>query len=116
MRGVSVQLKSPVEGKKDALGNPAVTYGEPTTVDDVLVHAGAAADSRETNRPDGVVVSYTLYWPKASTASLRGCLVKVPGDSEWYRVVGDPKATPEGQMARPFQVRNRVVEVTRDDG
>ena len=116
MRGVAVQLKTPIDGKKDALGNAKRTYAEAVTVDDVLVHAGTAADSKESNRPEGVVVSYTLYWPKASGGSLRGCLVKVPGDSEWYSVIGDPKATPEGQMARPFQVRNRVVEVTRSDG
>lgn len=116
MRGVSVDVRSPVAGKaKDALGNAVETWGEPVTVDDVLVAAGAAVDSLESNRPQGIVVSYTLTFPKSFTASLRGCQVRVPGDANWYDVVGDPKATPDGQLMRSFS-RNRIVEVTRSDG
>ena len=116
MKGVDVSVRAPVAGAKDALGNPVTAWGEPRTVSDVLVSAGAALDSKESNRPAGVVVSYTCVWPKSDGSSLRGCQVQVPGDSDWYNVVGDPKETPDGQMARPFRIRNRIVEVTRDDG
>jgi hypothetical protein len=116
MRGVDVSVRSPVSGQKDALGNPTVTWDKPRTVSNVLVSAGSASDSKDTNRPDGVIVTYTCVWPKSDSSSLRGCQVQVPGDSAWYSVIGDPKATPDGQMARRFRDRNRVVEVTRDDG
>lgn len=116
MKGVDVQVRAPADGTADALGNPARSWGAPRTVSDVLVQAGSTYNSNESNRPQGIVVAYTCVWPKSDTASLRGCQVKVPGDSEWYAVVGDPKATPDGQMARPFRQRNRIVEVTRDDG
>lgn len=116
MRGVDVLLRKPVESGKDSLGNPVCTWSEPEVVSDVLVAVGATADSLESNRPDGVTVAYTLVWPKSHADSLRGCQVKVPGDPEWYSVAGDPKPQVDGQMLRPYNVRNRVVEAVRDDG
>jgi len=116
MRGVDVSVRSPVASGKDALGNAIVTWSKPRTVSDVLVQAGATLNSVESNRPQGTVVAYTCVWPKSDASSLRGCQVMVPGDTAWYSVVGDPKATPDGQMARPFRIRNRIVEVAMKDG
>lgn len=126
MRGVDVQVRSRVPQQLttttdesvdlDALGNPMETWTVGRVVQDVLVQAGATANSNESNRPDGVTVAYTCVWPKSDASSLRGCQVKVPDDPCWYNVIGDPKATPDGQMARPFRDRNRLVEVARDDG
>ena len=115
MRGLDVEVRHPVEGAADELGNPTRSWSEPETVGDVLVGAGPTADSHEANRPDGVTVAYTLVFPRGWTGSLRGRQVRVPGDADWYSVVGDPKATPDGQLPRRF-TRNRVVEVTRDAG
>ena len=126
MRGVDVQVRGRVQPQTttttgesveiDALGNPVETWTEPRTVHDVLVQSGATSSSTESNRPEGVTVAYTCVWPKSDASSLRGCQVKVPDDPAWYNVIGDPKATPDGQLARPFRDRNRIVEVARDDG
>ena len=74
-------------------------FGAPTTqpqekaVADVLVAPGATADLSE-DRPEGVEVNYTLYFPKAFTGSLEGAEVVVRG--ERLRVIGHPDAFSAG--------------------
>lgn len=125
MRGVTVEFRGPAggalygggasAGTADSLGNDAEEWGEPVEVADVLVAAGAARDSKESNRPDGIEVAWTLVVPRGFSASLRGCQVRVPGHEEWHDVIGDPMATPDGQLRRRFS-RNRIVEAARRDG
>lgn len=115
MKGVDVLVRAPSRGAVDELGNPARSFGDPETVGDVLVMAGATSDSQESNRPDGVGVAYTLTFPASYAGSLRGCEVKVPGDDSWYGIAGDPRPTPAGQLGRPLRW-NRTAEAVRSDG
>ena len=116
MRGVDILLRRPVEGAADGLGNPARSWGEPETVAGVLVASGDTDDATASNRPHGVDVAYTLVFPKAHSGSLRGCEVKVPGDDRWYRIEGDPKKHPDGQMARPLGRWDRIAKAVASDG
>lgn len=124
MRGITVEFRGPVgcelygepaEAETNSLGDPIAEMGEPVEVADVLVSAGAARDARESNRPDGIAVAWTLVIPRSFTPSLRGCEVRVPGDPAWYPIVGDPRATPDGQLLRRLP-RNRIAEAAMRDG
>lgn len=116
MRGVDVLVRAPfATGAADALGNPVTAWGEPMTVGDVLVQPGATSDAFESNRPEGATVVYTLAFPASFSGSLRGCEVRVPGDSAWYAIAGDPKPVLQGQLRRPLRW-NRECEAVRADG
>lgn len=117
IRGVSVAVRRPLaNGSVDELGRPVTTWSEPETVDNVLVAVGATDDMLEVNRPDGITVAYTLVFPKAYADNLRGCEVRVPNDEEWYGVIGNPLPQLDGQALMPYNGRNRVVQIARDDG
>jgi hypothetical protein len=94
----------------DELGEP--TEGEPDreTVENVVVAPGATSDL-DASRPDGIVVAYSLCFPKGYGKSLRGCSVEVRGTE--YAVVGDPKEYTEANTPGDW---NLTVEVTRTDG
>lgn len=94
MRGESVTVITRTAAGTDPFGAPLETGEMHTLVDNVLVAPGPAADSGGTTRPHGVKVRYTLYFPKALTADLRGAEVSVRG--ERLRVVGDPDRWPDG--------------------
>lgn len=89
MRGISITVKKPLAGARDAFGN--VTHSWQTfTIDDVLVSPGATSDL-EAARPEGVAVAYSLHIPKTFADSLEGCLIELP--QPWggrYRVIGNP--------------------------
>ena len=89
MRGISVIVRTPNGTELDRFGNEQYVFTE-STVDDVLVEPGAN-ESLEASRPEGVLVAYTLHFPKTFTDSLEGCEVELP--TPWagvYRVVGEP--------------------------
>lgn len=75
-------------GETDAYGAP-ITETVEETVEGVLVAPGADADLGE-DRPAGVEVAWTLYFPKAYAADLERADVEVRG--EWCRVIGKPGA------------------------
>lgn len=110
MKGESVQVKRFEATGSDPFGAPIVTE-HVDDVDNVLVAPGAVADLFESNRPDGVVVRYTLYFPKTFDASLEGCQVNVRG--RWLNVVGDPDHYPADLTPGDWWM---VVEVTDTDG
>jgi len=109
-----VEVRRPTRGETDALGNPARGWTEPEEVADVYASPGATADAVESNRPDGARVAWTLTFPDTYTASLRGCQVRVPGDSSWYDVAGDPQKVPQQFAAR--MRHDRVAEAVASDG
>ena len=113
MRGIvgeEVTVLRPSSDSADPFRSPVRTWA-PETVDNVLVAPGTSPDETDSNRPDGVRVVFTLHFPKAYTASLRGCRVIVAGDE--YEVVGDPQAYEEWNTPGPW---NRPVEVSRMEG
>lgn len=116
MNGVTVRFRFPETSGKTALGNEFRAYTDPIEVADVLVGAGSTADALDDNRPDGIEAAYTLTIPTGFTRSLRGALVQVPGDGAWYRIQGDPKPTPPGQLRFAHRRRNRVAKAVMGDG
>lgn len=71
-----------------------------------IIATPGASTELDSSRPDGVVVSWTLHFPKTYTSSLKGCRVRVYGIE--YKVVGDPQPyMPENTPG----VFNRPVEV-----
>lgn len=113
-------LPSLIEGETVTIVRPTVTrdgvgdttYGEPVreVVDGVVVIPGSTADL-EADRPDGVIVAYTLCLPKTYQAPVRGCVAEVRGEP--CRVVGDPRPYLESNTPGPW---NYTVEVERADG
>lgn len=112
IRGEEVRVCRPDKGAADPFGKPAETYDweSAEAVPNVLIAPGATADLDET-RPEGVEVSYSLYFPKSYSASLKGCRVEVYG--ERFDVVGDPRPYPAHLTPGDW---NTVAEVARTDG
>lgn len=94
----------------DDLGEPVDGEPERTEVADVLVTPGATSNM-DASRPNGVVVEFTLGFPKTFQEPLRGCSVEVRG--VLYEVVGDPQPLTPENVPGPY---NYTVEVTRADG
>lgn len=105
-----VTVSRPVAGGTDAHGN-ATTTTETETVAGVLCVPGATSDLGE-ERPDGVTVAYTLFFPKGCAWDLRGATVDI-GDGDSYRVAGDPVRWPEDAVPGPFST---VAGVSRVEG
>lgn len=111
IHGETVTIEHKVEAVEDAMGD--MVYGEPTyeDVDNVLIQVGSTDNLSGNIRPDGVMVRYTLHFPKTYNHDMTGKRVKVRG--EWHEVVGspafyDPRNTPTDW--------NYPVEVKRVDG
>ena len=108
IRGETVQVALRVDGGTDRLGNPTVAYADPVPVRNVLV-APATMDEVAATRPDGIVATYTLHFPRGYRADLRGAIVTVRGDE--YRVAGDPapytEADVPGEWSMPVTVGRR---------
>ena len=106
-RGVTVAVSRPVFDGVDASWSDAPTYGEPETVDNVIVAPTSTDDAQESTRPWATDTVLTFHFPKAYTASLRGCRISYNGHD--YEVIGDPQPymdslTP-GEHDRPVQAR-----------
>lgn len=87
MVGETVYVETRTAGTPDRFNATTYTYSE-TQVDNVLVSPGTSQDVSDPNRPEGVVVHYTLYFPKTYTGNLEGLRVKVRG--QLYDVIGHP--------------------------
>ena len=86
-KGETVTVETKVETGRDAHNNP-VYEAVRADVGGVLVAVGQTADIGESNRPEGVSVSYTLYFPKTFEGGLENARVMVRG--EWFDIVGKP--------------------------
>lgn len=83
------------------------------TVDEVvevLVCPGSTSELG-VERPNGVIVEYTLHFPKTYTASLKDCIITIREND--YKVIGDPKPYTNANTPGAW---NREVEVSRVDG
>lgn len=88
MRGETVIVKTREKVGVDDFNNPVFDYVD-ARVDDVLVAIGSQGDVIDSNRPDGVSVKYTLYFPKTfENDILERSEVEVRG--ECLRVIGMP--------------------------
>lgn len=91
--GETVIVRTFTDGEPDPFGN-AERVATDEEVRGVLVQVGATTDVVASNRPEGVLVKFTLHFPKTYNKRLKGAHVCVRG--EWLEVVGDPAwHTPE---------------------
>lgn len=110
IRGETVTVSVVERGECDRLGVPSRSYSEPVAVDNVVV-VPSTANEISYERPDGVLVTYTLHFPRGYDADLRGALVTVRGET--FKVVGDPKPYTESNVLGPWTM---PVQVGRADG
>jgi hypothetical protein len=112
MIGQTVQVRFPVEGEPDWSGNTVMELGDPVEVENVLVAPGEVADVTDSNRPDGVEVQQTLYFPKAYAGpSLKDA--EVDAGLGFLKVIGVPSPYPPHLTPTDW---NMTVKVGRIDG
>lgn len=112
LTGETVYIEDKVKTGENDYKEPIYETAE-RPVSGVLIAVGSTSDLADSNRPEGVSVAYTLYFPKTFDASesLRGKRIKVYGD--WYEVIGDPKPWLNPMTPTDW---NRVVEVSATHG
>lgn len=109
--GESVVIHRRIETGTDEGNNPIYAWDE-QVVEDVVVAPGPRTDVDDSNRPEGVQVSWTLHFPKMFAGTLRGCEIAVRGGPP-APVIGDPKPyTLDNTPGR----WNMPVELERVDG
>lgn len=87
-----------ISGEEVTVLTPSTTYDghmdEVTTwdeqvVENVVVSPSSTSDADEASRPHATQAALTLGFPKAFSAPLRGCRVRVRG--RLFSVIGDPQ-------------------------
>ena len=94
-KGTSIRFVRRVATGMNPFGEP-ITTEEYIDIDNVLVSPGKTTELNDTNRPEGVVVAYTLHIPKDAVRDLTGCLAYVPngfGGIDQCEVIGSPRPT-----------------------
>lgn len=110
MKSISIKVLRPEIIGKDALGEDICELvPEPDEVL-VLTTPGKVAELDAT-RPEGVLVTWTIHFPKDYVLSLRDCWIEMSGNR--YRVIGDPQPYMPENTPGLF---NRPVEVEVVDG
>jgi hypothetical protein len=106
--GTTVTVLRPTAPTVDRFNDEVPGQPDREVVENVLVVPGETAELAA-SRPEGARVALTLHFPKAYTASLRGCSVELA--APWagtYRVIGDPRPYMDANTPTPW---NRPVEV-----
>lgn len=67
------------ESGSDDLGAPVMAESGRDAVPGVLVAIGSQRNASDDNRPDGIVIAYTLYFPEEYVGDVVGCDVIVRG-------------------------------------
>lgn len=87
LKGEDVIVRTYEETGRDPYG-ASIKKPKEETIENVLVAPGPREDLGE-DRPEGVMVRYTLYFPKTfSGSSLEGAEICVRG--EWLAAIGHP--------------------------
>lgn len=110
IEGETVTVISYTEGGYDELG-AAIKQSIEKAVANVVVFPGASKDASEDIRPDGVVVAYTLHFPKTFKDDIMGCDVIVRGHK--CHVIGHPDRMPTPPCPTKW---NMTVEVSYVEG
>lgn len=108
--GACVTVSRRADPSTDPHGNAVYGSWTEEQVENVLPQPGSTSDL-DGSRPDGAKVVVTFHFPKAYTASLKGCKVSYGGRE--YSVVGDPQPYAEADTPGPW---NRPVECEACDG
>lgn len=88
---------------RDARNNPCYEYYD-EEVCDIIVCPGPRDDINDASRLGGVIINYTLHFPKAYRGELEGLRIKVR--DEYFHVIGSPKhySHAPGQWDMPVEV------------
>lgn len=112
IKGEQVTVYRRAKTGEDPGGNP-VYEDVAEVVENVLTAPGPRDDvANAARRPEGVMVSWSLHFPKTFTGSLAGARVSVRGQ-EPARVIGDPGSYMDALTPGMW---NRPVELERADG
>ena len=110
-KGISVRFVKDVVAGLNPFGEP-ITAPKYIDIENVLVAPGKTSELNDTNRPEGVVVAYTLHIPKDSVQNLTGCIAYVPngfGGIDQCEVIGSPRPTMQeltpGDWCMPVEVK-----------
>lgn len=114
MLGETVKVWRKEQASTDCMGEPVYTWTA-EDVDDCIVRPLAGDNLTDATRPDGVVVSYSVAFPKTYKRrnSLRGCKVTFRDltEKQALHVAGAPDITKPCPTAW-----DTIVEVGRVDG
>ena len=110
MTGETVLVRFPVKVGEDMARSPICEYDTDTQeVDNVLVAPGPRADVIESTRPEGVLVRYTLYFPKPFDRDLERARIDVRGGT--CEVVGKPDFYSKAGIPTGWWLAAEVVDV-----
>lgn len=113
MKGETVILIRRIQDGLDEGNNP-IYKNVTEEVSNVLVGPPNGENSNDSNRPDGVTVDATLYFPRSfQGGSVRGAKVRIRDDPAAFKVVGNPFPVDGGMTPTDW---NMAVEVTRSQG
>lgn len=76
------------QGARDRFGNEVNSYGEPVVCEKCLFAPGAPSDIGD-DRPEGVRIAATAYFPRGWAHRLKRALISYDGVL-WLRVIGEP--------------------------
>ena len=110
IKGETVTVISYIDNGYDELGAP-IKNPCAKNVQNVVVFPGARKDASEDTRPDGVVVAYTLHFPKTFKCDVTGCDIIVRGHT--CHVIGHPDREPTPPCPTKW---NMTVEVSYIEG
>ena len=108
IRGEIVEVIDRVKVGTDEFNAPIYEL-QKTTVDNVLVIPGPPQDISDGNRPDGVIVAFTLHFPKTYLGDLEGRDVLVRGKP--FSVIGSPQRYTEGNTPGAWNMQAEVEAV-----
>ncbi len=93
---MTLLVKERVSAGKDRLGNEVFTYTEPIPVSGCLFAPGQPKDL-VIERPEGVEIRATAYFPKGWATKLRKAQVS-PDGKVWLTVIGEPFEYPSQML------------------
>lgn len=114
-KGVTLKFEKQVPGGSNPFGEP-ITASRSFTIPNILIAPGKTSELNDTNRPNGVIVAYTLHIPKEYVCDLTDCTVTIPrkfGGFDECKVIGSPRPLMEELTPGDW---NMQVEVELVDG
>ena len=108
---VTLLVRQRLRGVYDRLCNEVGGHGEPMRVDGCLWAPGTP-EGLSIDRPEGVRLVATAYFPRGHGLRLRGAKVSLDGEL-WLDVVGDPMPYPDAACRGPWST---LVPLGRSDG
>lgn len=114
-KGIKLRFERSVTGAYNPFGEP-IKAPQSFDIPNVIVAPGKTSELSDGNRPEGVIVAYTLHIPKEHVQDLTGCTVSIPckfGGFDKCKVIGSPRPLMEDLTPGDW---NMAVEVELVNG